>query len=416
MVNLLTVLTVKEAQQRIINSLEGIRTEAQSVPLLESLGRVTCEDIVAAEMVPSFPRSTMDGFAVRSADTFGASESIPALLNLKGHILMGKEPPGRIEAGEAMSIPTGGMLPPGSDSVVMLEYCEVLGNQVAVFRPVAPLENVMRAGEDFQEGETVLPAGQMIRSQDIGILSALGVLEVKVFAQPRVSIFSTGDEIIPPEGQPGPGQIRDINGPALASQVRQYGGKPRYLGIVPDEKGELKSRLLAALDETDVVIISGGSSVGTRDVAVRAIEELPEGGVFFHGVSMRPGKPVIYGKSGRKPVFGLSGNPVSAMLSFLLFVRPALRLLQGLPPFSPFSPYVEAVLDTNISSPGGREDYIRVMLYRKEAAGEKAPFFARPLFGGAGLLSTMVKGDGYFVIPRDSEGVLEGTKVRVFLF
>jgi molybdopterin molybdotransferase len=410
------VLTVKEAQQRIFSSLNGKRTEIESIPVIDSLGRVTAEEIVAAEEVPSFTRSTMDGFAVRSSDTFGASESIPALLTLKGNILMGKEPPGNLEPGEAMSIPTGGMLPEGSDCVVMLEYSEVLGNQVVVYRPTAPLENVIRRGEDFQRGDTVLPAGHMIRSQDIGILSALGNLELKVYARPRVSIFSTGDEIVAPREKPQPGQIRDINGFALAAQVRESGGTPQYRGIIADEKEELKRGLLASLDDSDTIIISGGSSVGARDVAVKVIDELPGGGVLFHGVSMRPGKPVIYGISGDKPIFGLSGNPVSAMLSFILFVKPVLRLLQGLPAFPAFPPYVEASLDTNVSSPGGREDYVRVMLYREESSGGEAPLCARPVFGGAGLLSTMVKGDGYFVIPRDVEGISEGSKIKVFLF
>jgi len=413
---LLTVLTVKEAQQRILGSFNGKRTGVESIPVMDSLGRVTAEEIVAAEEVPPFTRSTMDGFAVRSSDTFGASESIPALLTLKGNIQMGKEPPGALEPGEAMSIPTGGMLPAGSDGVVMLEYCEVLGNQVAVYRPAAPLENVIRRGEDFQRGDTVFPVGHKIRSQDIGILSALGHLELKVYARPRVSIFSTGDEIVAPREKPKPGQIRDINGFALAAQVLENGGKPQYRGIIADEKEELKRGLLASLDDSDIIIISGGSSVGARDVAVKVIDELPGGGVLFHGVSMRPGKPVIYGISGGKPIFGLSGNPVSAMFSFILFVRPVLRLIQGLPAFPAFPPYVEACLETNLSSPGGREDYIRVMLYREESSGEEVPARARPVFGGPGLLSTMVKGDGYFVIPRDVEGISEGSMVKVFLF
>jgi molybdopterin molybdotransferase len=415
-IDLLTVLTVKEAQQRILSSLNGKRTDMEIVPAMNLLGRVAVEEIVATEMVPSFARSTMDGFAVRSTDTFGASESIPALLTLKGNILMGKEPPGNLEPGEAMAIPTGGMLPPGSDSVVMVEYSEVLGNQVAVYRPAAPLENIIRIGDDFQQGDTVIPAGHVIRSQDIGILSALGHLQLKVYARPRVSIFSTGDEIISPAEQPKPGQIRDINGFALSAQVLEGGGDPQYRGIIADEKEELRSGLLASFDDADIIIISGGSSVGTRDVAVKVIDELPGGGVLFHGVSMRPGKPVIYGISGGKPIFGLSGNPVSAMFSFILFVRPVLRLIQGLPAFPAFVPYVEACLETNLSSPGGREDYVRVMLSGEESSGKEILLRARPVFGGPGLLSTMVKGDGYFVIPRDQEGIPEGSKVKVFLF
>lgn len=414
---MLTVLTVKEAQERILTSLNDTRTEKENIPVTDSLGRVTVKEIVAAEAVPPFARATMDGFAVRSSDTFGASESIPSLLTLKGHILMGKEPPGSLGTGETMSIPTGGMLPPGSDSVVMLEYCEVLGNQVAVYRPAAPLENIVREGEDFQRGSLVLPAGHMIRSQDIGILSALGIMELEVYARPRVVIFSTGDEIVSPREQPKPGQIRDINGFALSAQVLESGGEPQYCGIIADEKEELKRGLLTCLERYDMVLISGGSSVGARDVAVEVIDELPGGEVLFHGVSMKPGKPFIFGLSGGKPIFGLSGNPVSAMFSFILFVRPALRLMQGLSAFPAFTPYVEAFLDTNLSSPGGREDYVRVTLHEGHStSGKEAPLRARPVFGGSSLLSTMVKGDGYFVIPRDVEGMLEGSKIKVFLF
>ncbi|MDO9534534.1 MAG: molybdopterin molybdotransferase MoeA [Bacillota bacterium] len=411
---MLTVLTVFEVQQRILNSLNSTRTEVETIPASTSMGRAAAEVITAPEMVPSFARSTMDGYAVRSADTFGASESIPALLKLKGSVLMGEEPPGVLEPGEAMQIPTGGMIPSGSDSVVMVEYSEILGDQAAIYRPVAPFENLIRVGDDFQKGDIVIPAGRLIRSQDVGILSALGFLKLKVYSKPRVIIFSTGDEIILPQEEPRSGQIRDINGSSLAAQVTESGGEPEYRGIFPDQEEGLKKAVLESLDDADLILISGGSSVGERDVAVKVIDALPGGGVFFHGVSMRPGKPVIYGMSGGKPVFGLSGNPVSALFSFLLFARPILRTMQGLPPFPPFIPFVEALLDTNLSSPGGREDYVRVSLHQ-EPNGEDI-VLARPVFGGAGLLSTMVKGDGYFVIPRDVEGIAEGSPIKVFLF
>ncbi len=413
---MLTVLTVEEAQQRIINSLNGKLTEIENISLLDALGCVTAKEIVAAEPIPSFARSTMDGFAVRSSDTFGASESIPVLLTLKGNILMGKKPPGNLEPGETMSIPTGGMLPPGSDSVVMVEFSEILGDQVAIYSPAAPLANMIRIGEDFEQGSMVLPAGQAIRYQDVGVLSALACLELEVYSRPKVVILSTGDEIISPKEQPKPGQIRDINGLALSAQVLKNGGIPQYQGIVADEKTKLRENLLALLDNFDVVIVSGGSSVGTRDITAEVIDEVPGGGVLFHGVSMSPGKPVIYGTGGGKPIFGLSGNPVSAMFSFMLFVKPALRMLQGLAPFPEFSSYIEARLKTNLSSPGGREDYIRVALTKEQSPGGETIFWARPVFGGSSLLSTMVKGDGYFVIPRDVEGFSEGDKVRVFLF
>jgi molybdopterin molybdotransferase len=298
----------------------------------------------------------------------------------------------------------------------MMEYSEILGEQVAIYRPSAPLENIIRIGDDFQRGSRVLPAGHMIRIQDIGVLSALGRLNLKVYSPPRVIIFSTGDEIISPMEQPEPGQIRDVNGFALSAQVLESGGKPFYGGIVPDEKEKLQKHLLTSLDEYDVIIISGGSSIGTRDVAAKVIDEAPGDGVLFHGVSMSPGKPVIYGVCGGKPVFGLSGNPVSAMFCFMLFVRPALRILQGLQPLPAFSAYVDACLETNLSSPGGREDYIRVMLSSDGSTGKETLLRANPVFGGSSLLSTMVKGDGYFVIPRDVEGITKGSTVKVFLF
>ncbi len=417
---MLTVLPVHRAQQVIVKSLALKPARGETVTLHHAPGRITAGDIFAPEELPSFPRSTMDGFAVRSADTFGASEGLPALLNIKGTILMGKEPPGSIAPGEAMSIPTGGVLPQGSDSVVMVEYCEQLGESVAVLRPVTPLENTIQAGDDYQSGDLVLPAGHLIRPQDGGIMAALGLLKIEVVVRPRVIIFSTGDEIIPPEETPRAGQVRDVNGFLLGSQVLENGGDAIFGGIISDRKEVLHNALLQALQEADLVLVSGGSSVGTRDVAIEAINALPGEGVLFHGVSMRPGKPLLYGMSEGKPVFGLSGNPVSAMFGFILFVKPVLRMLCGMPPFAAIVPTVEAVLDTNIASNGGREDYIRVSLNTEGSTGitnwEGNVIRARPVFGGPGLLQTVVQGDGYFVIPRDVEGVAAGSIVKVLLF
>lgn len=417
---MLTVLPVHRAQQVIVKSLALKPARVEAVPLHHAPGRITAGDIFAPEELPSFPRSTMDGFAVRSADTFGASEGLPALLNIKGTILMGKEPPGSIGPGEAMSIPTGGMLPQGSDSVVMVEHCEQIGESVAVLRPVAPLENTIQAGDDYKAGDLVLPAGRLIRPQDGGIMAALGLMKIEVADRPRVIIFSTGDEIISPEETPRAGQVRDVNGFLLGAQVRENGGEAVYAGIIADRKDVLHNALLQALKEADLVLVSGGSSVGARDVAIEAINALPGEGVLFHGVAMRPGKPLLYGMSEGKPVFGLSGNPVSAMFGFILFVRPVLRMLCGLPPFAAIVPAVEALLDTNIASNGGREDYIRVTLNfegNTESTDSKDNVIhARPVFGGPGLLQTVVQGDGYFVIPRDVEGVAAGSIVKVTLF
>ena len=417
---MLTVLTVAEAQARVLASVEGKRLPGEKVNIFQAFGRSPAGDIVSPGLVPPFPRSTMDGFAVRSSDTFGASEDIPALLTLKGEILMGAAPPGDLGSGEAMGISTGGMLPRGSDSVVMVEYCDVMGDQLAVYRSVAPLENMLSPGDDFQAGEPVLRKGRPLRPQDIGLLAALGHLEIDVHRPPRVAIISTGDELLPPEQAPGPGQIRDINGSALSAMVLESGGVPEYLGILPDHEEPLYNKLVETLDSADLILISGGTSVGRRDVTVKVIDRLPGDGVLFHGVSMSPGKPIIYGTSNGTPIFGLSGNPVSAMFCFLLFVKPLLRSMQGLAPFAPYQPGVDALLGTNYSSPGGREDYVRVVLSRVEEARDRSgtgiDLRADPVFGGSGLLQTMIKGDGYFVVPRNIEGLAEGTIVRVYLF
>ncbi len=414
---MLKVLPVARAQQVIVQSLAVKPAGKEEVSLQNAPGRVTAGDIFAPEELPAFSRSTMDGFAVRSADTFGASEGLPALINIKGNILMGKEPPCALGPGEAMSIPTGGMLPRGSDSVVMVEHCEQMGDSVAVLRPAAPLENTIQAGDDYKPGDLVLPAGRLIRPQDGGVMAALGLVKIEVAIRPRVVIFSTGDEVIPPEETPQAGQVRDVNGFLLAAQVRENGGDAVYAGIIADRKEVLREALLQALAEADLVLVSGGSSVGTRDVAIDAINALPGGGVLFHGVAMRPGKPLLYGMSDGKPVFGLSGNPVSAMFGYILFVRPVLRRLCGLPPFPSFVPTIDAILETNIASNGGREDYIRVSLnFKEQPNGAENIVRAQPVFGGPGLLQTVVQGDGYFVVPRDVEGLAEGTIVKVTLF
>lgn len=413
---MLTVLTVDEAQNRVLSSMEGKTVGMEELDIFAAPGRVLAEDIFSAGPIPPFSRSTMDGFAVRSSDTFGASEDIPALLMLKGEILMGFPPPGKVASGEAMGISTGGMLPSGSDSVVMVEHCDILGDQLAVYRPVAPLENMILAGDDFQKNELVLRKGRSLRSQDIGLLAALGLLRVKVYKRPRVVIISTGDELVTPDKDPGPGQIRDINGYALFAQVLENGAEPQYLGLFPDSEDALYGGLQDALGFADVILVSGGTSVGRRDVTVRVLDSLPGEGVLFHGVSMSPGKPVIYATSNGMPIFGLSGNPVSAMFSFLLFVKPLLRSLQGLSPFLPYQPRVDALLSTNFSSPGGREDYVRVVLSRAGDGTFEGKPRAMPVFGVSSLLQTMIKGDGYFVVPRDIEGLVEGSTVRVILF
>ncbi len=403
---MLTVLTVGEAKEKVLTSVR-LRTGEGKLPLLDSTGRVLARALVASHDLPLFNRSTMDGYAVAAVDTFGATEGMPALLEINGEVLMGQSPPAKITPGQVLRISTGGMLPEGSDAVVMVEYTEVLGDStVAVNRSVAPGENVIVKGEDIKAGEKLLPAGHILRSQDIGALAALGYIEAIVADRPKVAIISTGDELVMPEQTPGAGQVRDINSYLLSSLVTQAGGEPTLLGIIPDNADKMLSALEKA-QSFDCVILSGGSSAGARDYTAGAIDKLGKPGVLFHGVSMRPGKPLIFGVVDGKPFFGLSGNPTSAMVGFLLFIRPLLLQLAG----AHETPnLLRARVERNLSSAGGREDYFRAVIYNKE--GE---LWARPLLGQANLISTVVRGNALIRVPQNSEGAEAGDKLEVIL-
>ena len=413
MAELFNALTVEEARETLSRHLPG-NWPADSVPLLESLGRRLALEARAAEDVPGFDRSAMDGYAVRARDTYGATESLPSYVDVCGEVLMGQAPRGEVGVGQAWRIATGGMLPPGADAVVMVEYTEELDSRtIGVTRPVAPGENVVRRGEDIAAGQIALPAEHRIRPQDLGLLSAVGITAVQVASAARVGIISTGDELVGPEETPGPAQVRDINSYALYGAVKGCGGEPRLYGIVKDRNEELKATLGRALEENDMVLLSGGSSVGTRDIASGVIDSMGEPGVLFHGISVKPGKPTVGAVVGSKPVFGLPGHPASAMVVFELLVAPLVRhgrypsageeALAGFP--------LRAVITRNLRSAAGREDYIRVKLTYEEGR-----FLAEPVLGKSGLIGTMVKADGLARIPSGKEGVEAGEIVEVKLF
>jgi molybdopterin molybdotransferase len=404
---MLTVLTVSEAKEKILTTASLVNLAESKIPLIDAVGRVLARPLIVSDDLPFFNRSTMDGFVVLAKDTFGATEAMPALLEIAGEVLMGQVSPATIKPGYALRISTGGMLPEGSDAVVMVEYTELLGDKtVAIHRAVAPGENIITRGDDMKADETLLPAGHILRPQDIGALAAFGYVEADVADKPRVAILSTGDELVMPDQTPGPGQIRDINSYLLAAMVKRAGGTPTLLGIIPDKADEL----LFALEEArvfDCVILSGGSSAGTRDHTAAAINKLGKPGVLFHGVSMRPGKPLIFGIVDDKPYFGLSGNPTSAMVGFLLFVQPLLLHLAG---SREVPNLLRARVDRNLSSASGREDYFRAVLYDKE--GE---LWARPLLGQANLISTVVRGSALLRIPQNSEGTEAGEILEAIL-
>jgi molybdopterin molybdotransferase len=377
----------------------------------DALGRVLADALASPEDLPAFARSTMDGFAVRAADTYGASEGLPAYLAVRGEILMGRAPAAGVAPGEALRIATGGMMPAGADAVVMVEHTqEVDALTIEVVRPVAPGENVIRAGEDVKTGAPLLPRGHVLRPQDLGGLLALGITEVAVAARLQVGIIGSGDEIVPPDRAPGPGQVRDINSYTLAALVRRAGHDPVLFGIAPDIADALERLARDALARCDAVILSAGSSVSTRDMAAQAIDALGKPGVLVHGVSLKPGKPTILAVAGGKPVFGLPGNPVSCMVTFDLFVAPALDALGGAPARRA-RPAIGARLTRNVASSAGREDYVPVRLVTRDDG-----LWADPVFGKSNLIYTLVHADGLVRIGLDKGGLARGEHVDVRVF
>jgi molybdopterin molybdotransferase len=407
------LLPVDEALHILLDHLAGIRTASTSVSLIDGLDRILAEPIFSSEDLPAQARSTMDGYAVRAADTFGASESMPCYLNITGEVLMGTAPADKVHKGCCFKIPTGGLLPAGADSVVMLEHTvPVDETMIEVIKGVGSGTNLIQKGEDIAQGEMALADGHLLRPQDIGLLAGLGITEVLVTEKVRVGILSTGDEIIAHTKSPKPGQIRNINAPALAAAVRRAGGVARDYGIVSDEKEIFLPAIRTAIEENDLVLFSGGSSVGVRDLGEQVVEALGPPGILVHGVTLKPGKPVLIGQSGRTPIFGLPGHPVSALVCFDFFVKPAIELLSGRSarPKLPNS-YIMAGLTRNINSAPGRLDVVRVKIIKEDET-----WRAEPVLGKSGSISTLSRSDGYFLIDEDSQGVNEISAVKVYLY
>jgi len=390
--------------------------DAEIIPLAKGLGRILAADVTAPEPLPPFSRSTMDGFAVRARDTFGCSESEPALLNIAGEIVMGRSGADlTLAPGQAAIIWTGGELPVNADGVVMVEYTNQPDTgTVEIFRPVAPGENIIRAGEDFPPGATVLQKGQQLRPQDLGVLAGFGIIELQVARKPVAAIISTGDELAEPCRQPEPGKIRDINSTTLAALIEECGGIAVPLGIIGDDAGSMLAACRRALAlPADMVLLSGGSSVGRRDFTLQTLEQLDGSEVLAHGVSIRPGKPTILAKTGNAALFGLPGHVGSAIVVFHLFVRPLLRKLGGAGLTSGLR-LIRAVTAEQIPSTIGREDFVRVALEWGEDA--DSPPRAVPLYGKSGLLNPLVRADGLLIINRDTEGLDRGEPAEVMLF
>lgn len=400
------------AVQLLMDNLAGLPARAETAVLDQAFGRVMAQDVVAAEDLPGFDRSTVDGFAVQSSSTFGAREQMPAYLTLAPEIFMGSAPAFAVGPGQAAPIPTGGMLPAGADAVVMIEDCQhVSGSMLEVMRAVAPGDNVIRRDEDIRAGEIVLTRGHRLRPQDVGALAGLGVEEVKVYARPVVAVVSTGDEVVPLGSPTGPGQVRDINSFTLRGLIRQQGAVPLCKGIVKDEYDAIRAVVAQSLEESDLVLIIGGTSAGVRDMSAAIIDSFGGPGVLFHGVAVKPGKPMIGGIVRGKPVLGLPGHPAASAVSYQLFIRPVIDRLHGVAARHGFVRTVSARMAKAISSAAGREDHIRVRLERRDDE-----LYAVPVLGKSGLITTLVRADGTVTIAATKLGLDAEEPVSVILF
>lgn len=404
-----TTRTVAEALREFA---PARRTGGETVALASALGRVPVEPVTAPSALPGFARSTVDGYAVRAADTYGASEGLPSYLEVVGAVRMGAAPDVAVGPATAALMPTGGVLPDGADAVVMVEYTsETMPGTVEVVRPVAPGDGLVRADEDVAVGTVLIPAGRPLRAQDLGMLASAGVTTVAVHARPVVAILSTGDEVVAPEtAAPAPGQVRDATASALAGLVLEAGGSPVLAGIVPDDPGALSAALRAAVADADVVVVSAGSSVGARDGTAEAVAGLGEPGIYCHGLAIKPGKPTLLAECGGVPVIGLPGNPLSALVVFRLVGLPLVRRVAGAT-VTPAQPVVRARLSRALASAAGRLDVVQVAL----DDGPDKPT-ATPLFGASALLSILTTADGYLMVPEEATGLDADTEVDVTLY
>lgn len=407
--DLFKTLTVKDTS-KLIDENFNYKLESEWITLTEATGRILKNDIIAKENVPDFRRSTVDGYAVYSRDVFGASESIQSILDLKGEILMGQEAQGEISVpGQCYYVPTGGMLPKGSDSVIMIEYTEKLDDTtILTSKATSPGENVIEIGEDIKKNEVVIKKGTKLRAYEIGVLSSLGFYEIEVFRKPKIGIISTGDEVVHPSENIKPGQIRDINTYLLHSLIEDRGCIPVNYGLIRDEYELLKNTMERAVHECDIVLTSGGSSVGKKDNTLKVIQDLEDGELLVHGISVKPGKPTIIGKSQEKIIFGLPGHPLACAVIFQVMVKYYIEKITE-HKYKDFP--VTCRFKLNYHKAKGREEYLPVTVEEK---GNE--LIAAPVFGKSGLITSFSKAWGYIRIERNEEGIKEGQTVSVYKF
>ncbi len=396
---MLNVVNKDEAVRIVRDHAAGLTAKTETVSVFDALNRTLAKDVVSAENIPAFDRSTVDGYAVCAADTFGAGASIPAQLEIVGEILMGEAPGFTLKRGQCAKIATGGMLPVGADAAVMVEHTDSEDGLCLVYRSVAPSENVTKTGDDVAAGEIALKQGTVVTPAAIGVLSALGIDQIPVYRKPVIAVISTGDEIV--SGTPKIGQIRDINTLLLASAVKESGCEAFVYGVVKDDRASIEAAVTECVSKADAVLISGGSSAGTRDMTVQIIDAL--GKAYFHGIAMKPGKPTIFGVIDGKPVFGLPGHPLAAWFVFRLIVTEWIKTALHQPESNPKR---SGTLAVNIPSNHGREEYLCVTTDENNEV--------VPLHTKSGIVSVLTKADGFIRIGRNTEGLFKGTTVDIY--
>jgi putative molybdopterin biosynthesis protein len=405
------LVTFDEAKQLIEQTLNPKPLGKEEIPLLEAYNRVLAEDVTSTLDIPPFSRSTVDGYAVHAEDTFGADENQPVTLKFCGMVSIGEAPQVKVAKGEAAEIVTGAPIPEGADAVIMVEDTQREDDVLNVYGSVTLNENVMGKGTDIKQGETVLRAGKVLGSREVGVIAALGNAKVQVYVVPTVAVLSTGGEVTEPGKQLPSGKIYDINAYSLCTAVRESGGTPVYAGVVPDEKVELRKALEQALASADMVMTSGGVSVGPKDIIPATVDSLGEPGVFLSGLAVKPGKPATVALIGQKPVFSFPGHPTSALLIYHLLARPIVQAMAGKAPKDMVS--IRAVADRRMFSAKGRRTFVTVTLILDEVKG----LVAKPVESGAsGAITTLAKADGFVEVPENQQFIDADEEVRVWLF
>ena len=405
--NFLKVTEIDEIEGLILKKIPSLKGKKEKCKLEESLGRILYEDIVADVNVPEFNRSTVDGYAIKSKESLGASQGIPAFFTIKGEVLMGEDTSKKLEMGEAIYVPTGAMIPEGADSMIMIEYCEILEDTLLVHKPVSSFENIMLMGEDVKEGDVILKKGSTITPENIGALASLGIYELPVFKKFKFSIISTGDEIIGEDEEYKMGKIRDVNSYTLSLAIQKFGIVVEKK-IVKDNFDTILEEVKKSTEKSDIVLISGGSSAGNYDYTSKVISLLDGGEVFVHGISIKPGKPTIIGKSNDKLIFGLPGHPISSMVVFNIVVK---KLIESLYFCEDKDDYYYGILSHNLHSTPGRTTY---QMINKTI--ENNEIVVNPIFGKSGMTTLMTKSNGYIILENNIEGLEKGSRVKVYRF